>query len=144
MLNLPELQCVLRCCYLGQYFPVKMDTVIPIQEWLPLQKWPIVRNYLIFFSFTGCTAPLGPGLCFFSFMIILHTVGLLGRVISSSQGLCIHTGQHKPRINTYTPNIHALSGIRSHDPSFRASEDSTCLRPLGHCDRLLNIRVHNE
>jgi hypothetical protein len=29
-------------------------------------------------------------------------VGLLGRVISSSQGLYLNTGQHKHRINTYT------------------------------------------
>jgi hypothetical protein len=35
----------------------------------------------------------------------------------------------------HTPNIHALSGIRTHDPSFRASEDSSCLRPRDHCDR---------
>jgi hypothetical protein len=35
----------------------------------------------------------------------------------------------------HTPNIHALSGIRTHDPSFRSSEDSSCLRPLGYCDR---------
>jgi hypothetical protein len=27
----------------------------------------------------------------------------------------------------YTPNIHALSGIRTHDNSIRASEDSSCL-----------------
>jgi hypothetical protein len=26
--------------------------------------------------------------------------------------------------HTHTPNIHALSGIRTHDPSVRASEDS--------------------
>jgi hypothetical protein len=32
-------------------------------------------------------------------------------------------------------DIHDLSGIRTHDPGFRASEDSTCLRPTGHCDR---------
>jgi hypothetical protein len=51
--------------------------------------------------FTGSTAPLGPGLLFFSFMIILQTVGLLGRVISPSQGLYRNTGQHKHRINTY-------------------------------------------
>jgi hypothetical protein len=35
----------------------------------------------------------------------------------------------------HTPNIHALSWIRTHDPGFRASEDSTCLRPLGNRDR---------
>jgi hypothetical protein len=33
-------------------------------------------------------------------------------------------------------NIHALSGIRTHDPSVRASEDkSSCLGLRGHCDR---------
>jgi hypothetical protein len=33
--------------------------------------------------------------------------------------------------------IHALSGIRTHDPGFRASEDNACgLRPLGYRDRL--------
>jgi hypothetical protein len=32
-------------------------------------------------------------------------------------------------------DIHALSGIRTHDPSLRAKEDSSCLRPRGHCDR---------
>jgi hypothetical protein len=28
-----------------------------------------------------------------------------------------------------------LSGIRTHDPSVRADEDSSYLRPRGHCDR---------
>jgi hypothetical protein len=43
-----------------------------------------------------------------------HMVGLLGRVISPSQGLYLHrTTQHR---KTRT-NIHALSGIRTHDPS---------------------------
>jgi hypothetical protein len=32
-------------------------------------------------------------------------------------------------------DIHASSGIRTHDPSVRASEDSPCLRLRGHCDR---------
>jgi hypothetical protein len=40
-------------------------------------------------------------------------VGLLGRVISPSQGLYLHRTQHR---KTRT-NIHALSGIRTHDPS---------------------------
>jgi hypothetical protein len=68
----------------------------------------------------------------FSFMIILLTVGLLGRVISSSQSLYLST-QNK---YIHIPNIHALCGIWSHDPDFRASEDSSCPRPLGYCDRL--------
>jgi hypothetical protein len=44
------------------------------------------------------------------------------------QGLYLHTVQHKNRINVHNTDIHALSGIR-------ASEDSSCLRPRGHCDR---------
>jgi hypothetical protein len=56
-----------------------------------------------------------------------QTTGLLGRVISPSQGRYLNTGQHKHRINAHTPNIHDLSGIRTHDPSVRASEDSSCL-----------------
>jgi hypothetical protein len=59
-------------------------------------------------------------------------VGLLGRVISSSQGLYLNIGPH-------TQNIHALSEIRTHDPGFRASEDSTCLRQLGYRDRLFSV-----
>jgi hypothetical protein len=47
-------------------------------------------------------SPLGPLPLIFSFMIILQTVGLPGRVISSSQGLYLNTGQYKHRINTYT------------------------------------------
>jgi hypothetical protein len=48
-----------------------------------------------------------------------HMVGLLGRVISPSQGLYLHrTTQHR---KTRT-NIHALSGIRSHNPSNRPAK----------------------
>jgi hypothetical protein len=39
------------------------------------------------------------------------------------------------RINAQNRHIHASSGIRIHDPGVRASEDSSCLRPRGHCDR---------
>jgi hypothetical protein len=79
---------------------------------------------------------LGP---FFSFVIFFtQTVGLLGRAISPSQGRYLHTGQHKQRINAYT-DIHALRGIRTHDPSVRAGENDSCLRPRCHCDRHHNI-----
>jgi hypothetical protein len=52
--------------------------------------------------------------CFFGFLIYTQSVGLLGRGISPSQGRYLHTEQHKHR------DIHALSGIRAHDPSVRA------------------------
>jgi hypothetical protein len=35
----------------------------------------------------------------------------------------------------HTPNIHALNGIRTHDPIVRASEGTSYLRPPGYCDR---------
>jgi hypothetical protein len=44
----------------------------------------------------------------------------------------------------YIPNIHVVCGIRAHDPGFRASEDSTCLRPLGYRNRLLQTLVINK
>jgi hypothetical protein len=58
---------------------------------------------------------------FFSFLIYTQSVGLLGRAIS------------RRKAATYTQN--KWSGIRTHEPSIRASEDSSCLRPRGHCDR---------
>jgi hypothetical protein len=45
---------------------------------------------------------------------------------------CLHNTQR-----TQDTNIHALSGIRTCDPSNRASAD-LCLRPCGHRDRLLH------
>jgi hypothetical protein len=71
-----------------------------------------------------------------SFWSFLQTVELLGWVISSSQGLYLNTGQHKHiHIHIHIPNIHALCGIRNHNPGFRASEDNTRPRPLGYRDR---------
>jgi hypothetical protein len=52
---------------------------------------------------------------FFSFLIYTQSVGLLGRGISPSQGRNLYTEQHKYRINAQ--DIHASSGIRTHDPS---------------------------
>jgi hypothetical protein len=56
---------------------------------------PFVRPWPLFFS---------------SVIFFTQTVGLLGRVISPSQGRYLHTGQHKHRINACT-YISALSGI---------------------------------
>jgi hypothetical protein len=64
-----------------------------------------------------------------------QSVRLLGRGINPSQGLYLHTEQHKQRIDAHNTDIHALSGIRTRDPNVRVSEDSSCLRLRGHCDR---------
>jgi hypothetical protein len=37
-------------------------------------------------------------------------------------------------------NIHALTGIRTKDPSVRADEDISCLSSRGHCDRRMVLR----
>jgi hypothetical protein len=42
----------------------------------------------------------------------------------------------RPLHNT---DIHALSGIRTHDPSVRAGEDILCLIPRGPYDRQYHI-----
>jgi hypothetical protein len=47
-----------------------------------------------------------------------HMVGLLGRVISSSQGLYLHRTTRDRETRT---NIHTLSGIRSRDPVYERS-----------------------
>jgi hypothetical protein len=71
----------------------------------------------------------------FGFLDLRQLVGLLGRVISSSQGT-----QTQQNANTHiqTLNIHNLSGIRTHDPGFRAREGSACLRQLGYRDRFIS------
>jgi hypothetical protein len=70
-------------------------------------------------------------------------VGLLGRVISQSQGRYLNTRQYKHKINAYTHQTSMpLSGIRTHDPSVRASEHRSWLRPHGYCDQhLLCLRI---
>jgi hypothetical protein len=49
--------------------------------------------------------------------------------------------------NNTNTDIHAFSGIRTHDPSGRAVKNSLCLRPRDHCGRhayLINYAVSQE
>jgi hypothetical protein len=71
-------------------------------------------EYKVTTFFFFCSTVLD-GLTYRRFLeLFRHMVGLLGRVISPSQGLYLHrTTQHR---NMRT-NIHAFSGIRTHDPS---------------------------
>jgi hypothetical protein len=90
-------------------------------------------GYYIFFS--GSIAPVGPGL-FSQF----HDHFTDGRTPWTGDQLVSRPlPKHRTTQtqNKHIPNIHALSGIRTHDPSVHASEDSSSLRPLGYCDRRL-------
>jgi hypothetical protein len=63
---------------------------------------------------------LAPGR-FFSFLI-LYTIGRTTWTGDQAIARPLHTqGKHKHRMNTYNTGPHALSGIRTHDPSVRAS-----------------------
>jgi hypothetical protein len=62
------------------------------------------------------------------FLFYAQSVGPLGQAISPSQGLYTHTEQLELRVNAHNTDIHALNGIRTHDPSFRTSEGTA--RPL--------------
>jgi hypothetical protein len=59
-------------------------------------------------------------------------VVLFGWGIGPPQGLYLHKTTQNRKTRTY---FHASSRIRIHDPSVRAAEESTCLRPLGHWDQ---------
>jgi hypothetical protein len=58
------------------------------------------------------------------FRNLFYTVG---RTPWTSDQPVARPGQHKHRINAHT-NIHALSGIRIHDPSVVEGEDNSCLK----------------
>jgi hypothetical protein len=72
---------------------------------------------------------------FFSFLI-LHTVRKTpwrGDQPVARPLLTHRTTETRKKRTQY--RLHALSGTRTQDPKVRTSEDSSCLRPCGHCDR---------
>jgi hypothetical protein len=74
---------------------------------------------------------------FFSFLI-LYTVSSIPCM--GDQPIARLLPTHRTTQTEYKhTDIHALSRIRNHDRSVRASEDSSCLRPRGHCESLYYI-----
>jgi hypothetical protein len=64
-----------------------------------------------------------------------QSVGLLARVVSSTQGrLPTQDNTNRKKKKTQTC-IHIASGIRTHGPSVGAEKYISCLRPHDHCDR---------
>jgi hypothetical protein len=79
--------------YCGRKLPITLD---PDDRWV----WS-VDGLIIFFSIAlPAHSGLWPLIQFLNHFS--QTVGLLGRVISSSQSYYLNTGQHKHRINAYT------------------------------------------
>jgi hypothetical protein len=62
---------------------------------------------------------------------LTKSVRLLGWEISPSQG---HYLYRQDSIYTQNKRTHALNGVRTHDPSLWAGEDSSCLISRGHRD----------
>jgi hypothetical protein len=117
------------------YSPTRLHGVMSQKptRWIYAEKTETIYVRLsIYLSICGFTAFVGLG-SFFSFLIHTQSVGLFGRGISPSQGRYLYTEQHKHRTDAHT-DIHTSSVIKTHDPSVRASEDSSCLGPRGHCD----------
>jgi hypothetical protein len=70
---------------------------------------------------------------FFNFLI-LYTVGRT--LWTGDQPVAMPLPTHRTTQTQNKPHRHpCVSGIRTHDPSVWASEDSSCLRQRGHCDR---------
>jgi hypothetical protein len=96
---------------------------------------------LVRFFLNGSAALAGPGR-YIGFLIYTRAVGLLERVISSSQGLYLNTHTEK---QIYTPlNIHAQGGIRARNHGLPAIEDCSYLRPLGYRDRFSSVYKVNK
>jgi hypothetical protein len=104
-------------------FSVTVECCFVHKRWLsltpPVQRWYVPSIYSCCFHLEHRTS--AKHFVSFQFLNFRQSVGLLGLVISPSQGRYLHTEQ------THT-NIHASSGIRTHDSSLRASEDGSCLR----------------
>jgi hypothetical protein len=103
----------------------------------------VSRHYIASGVILGCRAYLSIYLstdlqslsalvAFFSFLIHTQSVGLLGRGMSPSQGRYLYRATQTQNINH--TDVHVSSGIWTHDPSLRAGEDGSCLRPRSHCD----------
>jgi hypothetical protein len=122
--------CNSRCClsvclssYLSVYFSIHLSASLPAYPptyptYLP--SYPPI--YLLLFL------PLG-ALFYFSFLILVSRIPWMG--ISPTEHLYLRR----------TTQISLLPWDSNHDPSVRACEDISCLRPRGHYGRQLALVV---
>jgi hypothetical protein len=81
---------------------------------------------------------VGPWPLFQFLDLFTKSVGLLGRVISPSQGRYLHTEQHK--LNKRTQTSMLWFGSEPTIPVFERATEGSCLRRCGHCDRHSGMR----
>jgi hypothetical protein len=93
---------------------------------------------IIIIIITALQSFVGPWAAFSVYWSYTQLVGLRRRGISQLQGRYQHKTTH--RINAHNTDINALSAIRTQNPSVRVSENSSWLRPRGHCDQLYYIK----
>jgi hypothetical protein len=95
---------------------------------VPLDEW---RDSFIHLWLCSPSLNLG---CFFS-LLIFYTVDRTPWTWDQSD--VIPLPAHRTTTNTEETHtdIHASSGIRTHDPNIWAGEDNSCPRPGSHCDR---------
>jgi hypothetical protein len=87
----------------------------------------VMLCYIIIIIITALQPFIAPWPLFSGSRSYTPSAVLLGREISPLQRLYLYIEQQKLRINTHNTGIHALSGIRTHDPSFRAVKNSHVL-----------------
>jgi hypothetical protein len=105
-------------------------------QWFQNRNLYFCHVYEVFFFSLWICGPLDLG-GFFSFLI-LYIVGRTPWTGDQPVARSLSTHSDTNREETHT-EIHASSGIRIHDPSARASEDGSCLRPRGHCGCLSEV-----
>jgi hypothetical protein len=130
----------------------KLQTLRPNNIWRrDLNLFPqsfkfciIIRyTYTLVFIFQRFFQPIqGPGLLFGYIITFTETVGLLGRVISQSQGRYLHTGQHKHRINAY---IHQTPmPWVGFEPTIPTSERAKTVHALDHAATETSTHSHTR
>jgi hypothetical protein len=97
----------------------------------------LLWEYLYLFTslFLWLYCPLKGFGRFFSSLIPFTIVRTPWTEISPSQGCYLHVEPHNHRINAH--RLYASSEIRTQELSVWACEDSSYLRPCGHCERPL-------
>jgi hypothetical protein len=114
--------------YLSIYLSIHPSTHLSIH--LFIHPSIHLSKYLSVYGSTVLLFDLGRSINF----VILYPVGRTPWTGDQPVTRPLPTHRTTQTEKTHT-NIHALSRIRTHDLSVRASEDSSCFIGRGHCDR---------